>query len=132
MKRVDERLVSLRKGAPDCLFNMNTIEIGGAVVVLEHRMPSLELASGEPVAQELDNRRKCWVLLSLTSMQIRINGSESSQKELRPKRVRLTNLAVRSSPICLAAVWCDMRQGVEMSLMVTGVPCKHKNSTILR
>ena len=51
---------------------------------------------------------------------------------LRPKRVRLTKPEVRSSPICLAAVWCDIRQGVDMSLMVTGLPCKHRNSTILR
>ena len=48
------------------------------------------------------------------------NGSESSQQVLRPMRVRLTNPAVRSSPICLAAVCCDIRQGVDMSLMVVG------------
>ena len=58
MKRVDKRLASVHERAPDCLFNMNTIQLGGVVVVPKRRMPPLDLASGEPMAKELDEQAK--------------------------------------------------------------------------
>ena len=65
MKCIDKRLASVRERASDCLSNMNTIQIGAVIVVLERRTPPLEFAGRKPVAKELDEQAEVLGLVVL-------------------------------------------------------------------
>ena len=54
MKYFDEGLVSIHMGTPDCLRNVDAIQVDSVVVMPERRMSPLELAGGEPVAKKLN------------------------------------------------------------------------------
>ena len=51
-------VVPIQKRTSDCLFNMNTIQIGGAVIVRERCTLFLEFAGGEPMTKKLDEQAK--------------------------------------------------------------------------
>ena len=54
VQRVDEWCVTVREGAPDCLFDMEAINVAVVVIVIERSVPLLQFSGGEPMAQELN------------------------------------------------------------------------------
>ena len=121
---------AIRKGRPDGLPDVQMVGVDCGFMVSDYSCAPDRFPDGEPLTRELEEQAE--VPGPVTATQGRISGSESSQNVLRAERMRPTKPAASRAPICLAAVWPDIRQGAAISLMVIGLALRRRCSTILR